>query len=102
MLCQQVPALATATTGTNASWHYHPAQITHTRCFLAVTKSNTFADAHPETDAIRVTVLLETATLLRCSLPHILNSPLLDTIHNPHVLQRLRHDTTKVGTGFTT
>jgi hypothetical protein len=53
-----------------------------TRRFLAVTKSNTFADAHPETDAIPVTILRETERLLRCSLPHTLNSPLLDTIHN--------------------
>jgi hypothetical protein len=83
MLCQQVPTLGTATTGTNASWHYHPAQITHARRFLAVTKSNTFADAHPETDAVPVTILVEMAILLRCSLPPILNSPLLDTIHNP-------------------
>jgi hypothetical protein len=41
MLCQHVPTPATATTGTKDSWHYHPAQITHTRRFLAVTKSNT-------------------------------------------------------------
>jgi hypothetical protein len=50
---------ATATTGTKDSWHYHPAQITHTRRFFAVTKSNTFADAHPETDALPVTIYFE-------------------------------------------
>jgi hypothetical protein len=83
MLCQQVPPPATATTGTKVSWHYHPAQITHTRRFLAVTKSNTFADAHPETDAIPVTIIRETDTLLRCSLPPTLNSPLLVTAPKP-------------------
>jgi hypothetical protein len=57
------------------------AQITHARRFLAVSKSNTFADARPEIDAVPVTVLLETATLLRCSLPPISNSPVLDTIY---------------------
>jgi hypothetical protein len=81
MLCQKVPPPATATTGTKASRHYHhPAQITNARRFLVVSKSNTFADAGPEIDAVPVTVLLGTTTLLRCSLPPISNSPMLDTI----------------------
>jgi hypothetical protein len=75
MLYQKVPPPATATTGTKASWHYHPAQITHARQFLAVSKSNTFADAHPEIDAVLVTVLFETTTLLRCSLYPLRTAP---------------------------
>jgi hypothetical protein len=75
MLCQQVSS--TATTGTKSSWHYHPAPITHARRFLAASTSNTFADERPDTDAIPVTVLLETDTLIRCSLPPTSNSPML-------------------------
>jgi hypothetical protein len=97
MLCQKVPPLATATTGNKASWNYHLALITHARRFLAVSKSNTLADTRPEIDAVPVTVLLETATVLRCSLPPTPDSPVLDTIH----IQILCHDITNVGTGFT-
>jgi hypothetical protein len=48
---------------------------------LAVSKSNTFAGARPEIDAAPVTILLETPSLLRWSLPPIPNAPVLDTIH---------------------
>jgi hypothetical protein len=65
-----------ASTSITASWYNHPAQITHTRRFLAFLKSNTFADARPEIDAVPVTVILETHTLLRCVLPFISNTPI--------------------------
>jgi hypothetical protein len=58
MLCQKVPPKATATSSSEESWNYHPAQITHARRFLAVPKSKTFADARPDIDAVPVTVLL--------------------------------------------
>jgi hypothetical protein len=90
LLC--LPPSATAAPGTTASRRYHPAQITHTRRFLALSKSNTFAHARPEIDAVPATVLLETPTLLRCSLPPISNTPVLDTIHTP-VLETI-HTTT--------
>jgi hypothetical protein len=75
MLCQQVSS--TATSGTKSSWNYHPAPITYARRFLAVSKSNTFADERPDIDAIPVTVLLETATIFRCSLLPTSNSHML-------------------------
>jgi hypothetical protein len=61
-----------------------------------------YTDARPETDA--VPVLLETATLLRCPLPLTLNSPSLDSIHNPTSTTFKGYVTTlpnHLGTGFT-
>jgi hypothetical protein len=74
-----VSSPATAPSGTAASLHYHPAEITHTRRFYAASKSTSFEDARPELDAVPVTVLRETLTLLQCSLPPISNASVLET-----------------------
>jgi hypothetical protein len=81
MLRLYVSPSAAAATDTTASWLYRPTHITHTRRFLAVSKSNTLADARPEVDAVPVTALLQTPKLLGCSLPPIPNAPALDTVH---------------------
>jgi hypothetical protein len=56
---------ATAPPGTAAFWQYHPAEITHTRRFLAVSTSNDpFQDSRPSLDgAVPITVLRETPTV---------------------------------------
>ncbi len=94
MLCVEVSPLATTATDTTASWLYHPAQITHTRRFLAVSKSNTFADARPEIDAVPVTVLRDIPSLFRFPLPPISNTSALYTL-------RSHTRTTFYGSAFT-
>jgi hypothetical protein len=84
---------------THLQMNYHPAHITYARRFLAVSKSNTFADERPDIDATPVTVLLETATLLRYSLPPTSNSPML--ANSMQHIPRLCHDTANMGTRFT-
>jgi hypothetical protein len=71
MLCQMVPQHAIATLGTSStSWTYHPVGIECTRRFVAVSKNAaSFQDSRPPSDAVPVTVLLDTPTLLRCSIP---------------------------------
>jgi hypothetical protein len=73
MLCQIVPTTNNATFGTSStSWTYHPAAIESTRQFMAVLGSGaSFQDSRsrPPPDAVPVTVLFETPTLLRCSIP---------------------------------
>jgi hypothetical protein len=72
MLCQRVPTPANAPPGTAATWNYHTAPTTATRRFLAVsTSSATFQDSHPGIDAVPITILRETPTQIRCSLPLI-------------------------------
>jgi hypothetical protein len=67
-----VSSPATATPSTDASWHYHPAEITQTRRFLAVlTRNDAFQDSRSDFDAVPITVLREIPILLRCSLPPI-------------------------------
>jgi hypothetical protein len=70
LLCQMVSPPAYAPSGTATSWHYHPVEITHTSRFLTVSTSND-------------TVLLETPTLLRCSLPPMSPDFVLATIRSP-------------------
>jgi hypothetical protein len=63
---------------------YYPAEIEYTRRFLSVsTRYDSFQDSRPPIDAAPITVLLETPTLLRCSLPPGLYEPVPDTIHPP-------------------
>jgi hypothetical protein len=80
MLCQIVSQTNTATLGTSStSWTYHPAAIESTRRFIAVSKSDaSFQDSRPPPDAVPVTVLLETTTLLRCSIPPMQTEPVHD------------------------
>jgi hypothetical protein len=82
---------ATAPTRTAASWNYHPAEITQTRRFLAVSKKNdAFQYSRPDLDAVPATVLRETPILYpgahshpsrpfpcstRYALQSVLNSP---------------------------
>jgi hypothetical protein len=75
------PRLMDATQPSDWITYYDPSSQV-----LALSNSNTFADARPEIDAATVTVLLETPTLLRCSLPPISNTPVLDTYTLPRVL----------------
>ena len=80
MICQLVATTADAHPGTNGSWHCHPSEPTQTRRFLAIPKSNgIFQDSRPEPDAIPVTIIRETTTELRCSLPPPLESHQLAT-----------------------
>jgi hypothetical protein len=60
----------TATPGTaNTSWQYYPG-IASTRRFIAgIERRCLFSRFTPPPDAVPVTVLLETPTLLRCSIP---------------------------------
>ena len=69
MICQMGPATDGETPRTDQTWQYHSQAATSTRRFLAIPKSNIFQDSRPETDAIPVTILRETTTELRCSLP---------------------------------
>jgi hypothetical protein len=56
----------------------------YTRQFLAVsTRNETFQDARPLLDAVPITVLRRTPTLLRCSLPPIQPDSVLDTMLSP-------------------
>ncbi len=89
MLCQmvQTPQHETATPGTaNTSWQYYPAGIASTRRFIAVSKdAASFQDSRPPPDAVPVTVLLETPTLLRCSIPSLPPETGHDAIRDPKV-----------------
>jgi hypothetical protein len=88
MLCQmvQTPQHETATPGTaNTSWQYYPAGIASTRRFIAVSKdAASFQDSRPPPDAVPVTVL-ETPTLLRCSIPSLPPETGHDAIRDPKV-----------------
>jgi hypothetical protein len=85
MLCQMVPPHATATLGTSStSWAYHPAGIECTRRFVAISKNAaSFQDSRPTPDAVPVTVLLDTPTLLRCSIPPMPLEPAHDAVRAP-------------------
>mgnify|MGYP000512119673 CR=1 FL=1 len=85
MLCQIVPQHATAILGASStSWKYHAAGIASTRRFLAVMKDNaSFQDSPPPLDAVPVTVLRETPTLLRCSIPPSSPEPVQNAAQAP-------------------
>jgi hypothetical protein len=84
MLCLMVSPPASASPNIEASWHYHPAEIEYTRRFLAVSiRYDYFQDSRPPIDAAPITVLFDTPTLLRCSLPPGLREPVPDTIRPP-------------------
>jgi hypothetical protein len=81
MLCQKVTQQAIVSHSTTAtSWQYYPAGIESTRRFIAVsTSAAAFQDSRPPPDTIPVTVVLETPTLLRCSIPPMPTEPVHDT-----------------------
>jgi hypothetical protein len=80
-----IPPHATATLGTSStSWTYYPAGIECTRRFIVVSKNAaSFQDSRPPPDAVRVTVLLEAPTLLRCSIPPMPLEPAHDALRAP-------------------
>jgi hypothetical protein len=81
MLCHMVSPPAASLPGTASSWHYYPAEITHTRRFLSVSTSNDTFYTHVVTSMrFLITELRETPALLRCS---PLPDSLLDTIRSP-------------------
>jgi hypothetical protein len=75
MLCQmvQTPQHETATPGTaNTSWQVLPSRDrVHTTIHSNRRDAASFQDSRPPPDAVPVTVLLETPTLLRCSIPSL-------------------------------
>ena len=77
LICQQGQALDGKTISLNQTWQYHSPAATQTRRFLAIPKNNIFQDSRPASDAIPVTILRETTTDLRCSLPQLWDSPQL-------------------------
>jgi hypothetical protein len=85
MRYQMVPPHPNATLGTSStSWTYHPAGIECTRRFVAVSKNAaSFQDSRPPSDAVPVTVLLDTPTLLRCSIPPMPLEPAHDAVRAP-------------------
>jgi hypothetical protein len=85
MLCQIAPQHATAIFGTSStSWTYHATGVESIRQFLAVTKkAASFQDSPPSFDAVPVTVLGETPTLLRCSIPPTQTEPVQDAVQAP-------------------
>jgi hypothetical protein len=97
-LADAVPLGATTTLDTSSTkWKYCG---TSTRRFIAVTKNATsFQDSRPPSDATPVTVLLETPTLLRCSVPpcrpRLCTSYHLDSCH----VRSLYRSFTAVGGG---
>jgi hypothetical protein len=66
------------------SWQYHSAGIGFTRRFIAVSTSAAFfQDSRPPPDVVPVTVLLETPTLLQCSIPPMPPEPVHDAARSP-------------------
>ncbi len=76
---------ATEPIGTTAtSWQYYPALIDCSRRFIIVsTSAESFQDSRPPPDAVPVTVLLETPTLLLCSVPPMPPEAVHDTSGTP-------------------
>jgi hypothetical protein len=82
LICQMLSPSATAPPGSATSWYY--GEITHKRRFCAVsTRNKPFQDSRPPPDALPITVLRETPTLLRCSLPPTPPDSVLDSIRSP-------------------